>query len=233
MASLRLVPPPTAPDDRSSARGSVDAAALRRDYVRGGLSEADLAQTWHEQLAGWLAVAVAEQVREPNAAVLATASADGAPSARTVLVKSVDERGLAVFTNLTSRKGREAAENPQASLVFAWLPLERQVVAVGGVEPVARDEAEAYFRTRPRGAQLGAWASHQSTVIGGREQLEARRAELDRRFEGGPVPLPDFWGGLRVVPRTVELWQGRPDRLHDRLRYRRTDRGWVVERLSP
>jgi pyridoxamine 5'-phosphate oxidase len=233
MASLRLVPPPPAPEDRSPVAGSLDVAALRRDYARGGLSASDLAPTWHEQLTGWLAVAVAERVPEPNAAVLATASADGVPSGRTVLVKQVDERGLAVFTNLTSRKGREAAENPRASLVFAWLPLERQVVVVGDVEPVDRAEAEAYFHTRPRGAQLGAWASHQSAVIAGREQLEARRAELERRFEGGSVPLPDFWGGLRVVPRTVELWQGRPDRLHDRLRYRRTDHGWVVERLSP
>ena len=229
LASLSQVAPPP---DRAADRAP-DVAALRREYARGGLHERDLAPTWHEQVQRWLAVAVDEGVVEPNAAVLATASADGVPSARSVLVKAVDARGVAFFTNLSSRKGREAAENPRASLVFPWIALERQVVVVGDVEPVDREEAEAYFRRRPRGAQIGAWASRQSTVLASREELERRRDELEERFAGGEVPLPPFWGGLRVVPRTVELWQGRLDRLHDRLRYRRDGAGWVVERLSP
>ena len=210
-----------------------DLAALRREYAAGGLAEGDLAPTWHAQVRAWLDDAVAAGVLEPNAAVLSTASADGAPSARTVLVKGVDERGFAVFTNLASRKAREATENPRAALVFPWLALERQVVVAGDVEPVAREEAEAYFRTRPRGAQIGAWASRQSTVLTSRAELEQRRVELEQGFAGGEVPLPPFWGGLRVVPRSVELWQGRADRLHDRLRYRRDGAAWVVERLSP
>ena len=211
----------------------VDLAALRRDYARAGLAEQDLAPTWHEQLERWLAEAVAAGLTEPNAAVLGTADADGVPSARTVLVKGVDARGLAVFTNLTSRKGRELAANPRASLAFSWVALERQVVVAGDVERVADDEAAAYFATRPRGAQLGAWASRQSSVIASRAELEERRAALEERFAGAEVPLPPFWGGFRVVPRTVELWQGRPDRLHDRLRYRADGDRWLVERLSP
>jgi pyridoxamine 5'-phosphate oxidase len=208
-------------------------AALRREYSHGTLDVGDLAPTWHEQLRRWVDVAAAEGLVEPNAAVLSTASAEGVPSARTVLVKGIDERGLVAFTNLTSRKGREAAANPHGSFVFPWYPLERQVVVVGDLQPVARDEAAAYFAGRPRGAQIGAWASRQSSVIASRQELEQRWADLERRFDGDEVPLPDFWGGLRLVPRTVEFWQGRRDRLHDRLRYRRDDDDWVVERLSP
>ena len=206
-------------------------AELRRDYARAGLSEQDLAATWQAQLARWFTEA--GSLREPNAVVLATASAAGAPSARTVLVKGVDERGLVLFTNLTSRKAHELAENPRASLVLPWIDLERQVVVEGTVAQVSRAETEAYFRTRPRGSQIGAWTSHQSAVIPGREVLEERRAELEERFAGQDVPVPDFWGGLRLTPTSVEFWQGRPDRLHDRLRFRSTDSGWVVERLAP
>jgi pyridoxamine 5'-phosphate oxidase len=206
-------------------------AALRRDYVRAGLTEVDLAPTWLEQFARWFAEATG--LTEPNAVVLATATADGSPSARTVLLKAYDERGLVVFTNLTSRKAREALTNPRATLLFPWVELERQVVVEGAVEQVSAAETEDYFRLRPRGSQIGAWASHQSTVIAGREVLEQRRAELEQRFAGQDVPVPGFWGGLRVVPAAVEFWQGRADRLHDRLRYRLDADSWVVERLAP
>ena len=206
-------------------------ADLRRDYARAGLAEHDLAPTWLEQFTRWFSEAVG--LTEPNAAVLATASADGAPSARTVLLKAYDERGLVVFTNLTSRKAREVRANPRATLLFPWIDLERQVVVEGGVEQVSRAETEAYFRSRPRASQIGAWTSHQSAVLSGRDALEQRRLRLEDRFAGREVPVPDFWGGLRVVPTSVEFWQGRPSRLHDRLRYRLEAGAWVVERLAP
>ncbi len=206
-------------------------ADLRRDYARAGLAEDDLAPTWVEQFTRWFADAAV--LAEPNAVVLATATADGAPSARTVLLKAYDPRGLVVFTNLTSRKAREALTNPRATLLFPWVDLERQVVVEGAVEQVDRALTEAYFRSRPRGAQLGAWASRQSTVIPSRRVLEQRQAELEQRFADQDVPVPDFWGGLRLVPSAVEFWQGRPNRLHDRLRYRLAGERWLVERLSP
>lgn len=167
----------------------------------------------------------------PAEVALATASAAGAPSARMVLLKGADHRGFAFYTNATSAKGRDLAENPRAALLFHWPP-GRQVRVTGPVAPVPAAESEAYWRTRPRGSQLSAWASHQSEVVAGREVLEARVAELAARFPGD-VPLPPFWGGFRLVPEAVELWEHRDDRLHDRLRYRRQGDGWVLERLSP
>jgi pyridoxamine 5'-phosphate oxidase len=210
-------------------------AAMRRDYTeRGALLETDLAGDWTGQFARWFAEASAAGLPEPNAMIVATADARGRPSARTVLLKGYDERGFVFFTNYTSRKGTEAAENPAASLVFPWFPMQRQVLVAGAVERVTRAETEAYFATRPRGSQLGAWASPQSRVLSGRAAVEAGLAEAVARFgTDGEVPAPPHWGGLRVVPETVEFWQGRADRMHDRLRFRRSDGQWVVERLAP
>lgn len=214
-----------------------DVAALRREYTSAGLDEADLAATWHEQLARWLSDAVVAGLVEPNAVVLGTATPAGVPSARTVLLKGFDARGLVVFTNLTSRKGREAAVNPHVSLVVPWVPLERQVVVAGVVDPVSPEETADYFHSRPRSSQIGAWVSRQSIVLASRDDLVQRQRMLEQRFgdgsDGREVPVPEFWGGLRVVPSTVEFWQGRPSRLHDRLRFRAAGDGWVVERLSP
>jgi len=206
---------------------------MRVEYA-GELDEADLAPDWPTQFGRWLAEAIAAGVPEPNAMVLATADADGRPSARSVLLKGYDERGFTYFTNYESRKGREATANPWASCVFPWYPLHRQVVITGSVERVDRAETDEYFAVRPRGAQLGAWASPQSTVIASRAVLESAWESAGDRFpEDRPVPAPPHWGGFRLVPRTVEFWQGRPSRLHDRLRFRDTHGGWIVERLAP
>jgi pyridoxamine 5'-phosphate oxidase len=208
---------------------------MRRAYAEGGLAEEDLAATWPAQFAVWLADAVRAGIAEPNAMVLATASADGAPSARTVLLKGFDERGFVLYTNLGSRKGRDTAANPRASLVFPWIGLQRQVLVTGAVERVGAAESDAYFASRPRGAQLGALASPQGATIAAREELLAAMAELERRHpEGTAVPRPEHWGGLRVVPATVEFWQGRPNRLHDRLSFGLQGDGmWTVQRLAP
>lgn len=209
-------------------------AALRRSYERSQLVEDDLAADPMTQFAGWFDDAVAAGLSEPNAMVLATAAPDGAPSARTVLLKGLDERGFVLFTNHGSRKGREMLANPRAALTFPWFEMDRQVVVCGEVEEVDREAAAAYFAGRPHGSQVGAWASEQSSVLPDRAALEARFAELSRRWpEGTEVPLPPHWGGFRVVPGTVEFWQGRASRLHDRLRYRRDGGAWVVERLAP
>jgi len=213
----------------------LDLAAMRRDYARSGLSEADLAPTWFEQFEGWLAAAVAAGLPEPNAMVLATATPAGRPSARTVLLKGIDEAGFVWYTNLTSRKGTELAANPYASLVFPWHPMGRQVVVTGPVAPVSRAQTEAYFARRPVDSRLGAWASAQSTVVADRGALDDALAEVTARFGAdGPAGPPAHWGGLRLAPDTVEFWQGRHGRLHDRLRYRADRPGdWVVERLAP
>jgi pyridoxamine 5'-phosphate oxidase len=207
---------------------------MRRDYTeRGPLLETDLAADWAGQFARWFAEAAAYGLPEPNAMIVATADAAGRPSARTVLLKGYDERGFVFYTNYTSRKGTEALANPHASLVFPWFPMQRQVIVTGAVEQVSRAETEAYFATRPRGSQLGAWASPQSTVLPDRAAVERGLTAAIERFGDGPVPAPPHWGGLRVVPTTVEFWQGRSNRLHDRLRWRRHDDDWVLERLAP
>jgi len=215
---------------------TVPPAGLRREYGSvEGLSRADLAADWWTQFHRWFLDAVAAGLPEPNAMVVATADGAGRPSTRTVLLKGYDERGLVFFTNHESRKGAEAAANPYASLLLPWFPMQRQVVICGTVGPVDRAETEAYFASRPRGSQLGAWASPQSRVISDRAALDDRfRAAVERFPEGAPVPTPPHWGGLRVVPESVEFWQGRASRLHDRLRYRRAGaEDWIIERLAP
>jgi pyridoxamine 5'-phosphate oxidase len=211
-----------------------DLIRMRRDYDDGGFGEAGLAPTWLEQFDAWFADAVAAELPEPNAMVVATADADGAPDARVVLMKGYDASGFVFGTNYASAKGAQLAVNPRAALVFPWHPLERQVRVTGEVRPVDDDEAARYFASRPRESQLGAWASDQSAVIEGRHVLEDRFAAADQRWpEGTAVPPPPSWGGYRVVPDEVEFWQGRVGRMHDRLRYRRTGDGWALERLAP
>ena len=183
---------------------------------------------------GWLADTVASGLHEPNAMVVSTASASGTPSSRMVLLKGLDARGFVFYSNLESRKGRELTENPRCALLFPWHDLQRQVRVEGVVAPVEPEETEVYFRSRPRGSQLGAWASHQSSEVASRAELEQAYAEVERRFEGGEVPLPPYWGGLRVRPEVVEFWQGRHGRMHDRLVYRRDgEADWTTTRLAP
>ncbi|MFI9204833.1 pyridoxamine 5'-phosphate oxidase [Streptomyces sp. NPDC053048] len=215
-----------------------DLAAMRAHYQFEGVAEADLAPGPYRQFARWFAEAAAEALHEPNAMVVSTADASGRPSSRTVLLKGYDERGFVFYTNYGSRKAREIAANPHVSLLFPWYPLARQVVVTGTAERISREETAVYFRSRPYGSQIGAWASEQSAVAASRAELDAAYERMAARYpEGEPVPVPPHWGGFRVTASTVEFWQGRANRLHDRLRYVRTDgegdEGWRVERLCP
>ena len=208
-------------------------ADLRREYVQAGLREEDVHKDPLLQFQKWFQQCFDAGVLEPNAGVLATATLAGRPSARTCLLKGVDKRGFTFFTNYKSRKGRELEENPQATFVFPWLALERQVIVSGAVTKLPREESEAYFKVRPRGSRLGAWASHQSAVIPNREELEERLRQLELMYPED-IPLPPNWGGYLLTPDEIEFWQGRANRLHDRLQYVKNANGeWRIQRLSP
>ncbi len=211
-----------------------DFDALREEYKTATLDESEVRPDMYAQFHEWFEQAVASGLREPNAMTLATASADGSPSARIVLLKGVDDSGFTFFTNYASVKGRELAENPRAALVFYWNELERQVRIQGTVEKVSREETVAYFAVRPRKSQIGATVSPQSQVIPDRKWLEDRMEEAEAKLAGGVPECPEVWGGYRLRPHTVEFWQGRRSRLHDRIVYRlQADGSWVRERLAP
>lgn len=209
-------------------------ANLRREYSFKGLSEKELHPNPFVQFKTWFEGVLKAQLPEPNAMTLATATSDGKPSARMVLLKDYDERGFVFYTNYESYKGQQLLESPWAALVFWWPELERQVRVEGRVEKASGAESDAYFHSRPQSSQLGAWVSHQSQVIASREVLEQRLQQLHQEYENKKIPRPPHWGGFRVIPNEIEFWQGRPNRLHDRLLYRFGEQGnWLIQRLSP
>jgi len=209
-----------------------DIAAIRRDYRLQTLSEADASANPFEQFMGWWADAVNSQIDEVNAFTLATASSDGKPSARIVLLKGYDEKGFVFFTNYNSKKGEQLLQNPAAAIVFFWKELERQVRIEGAIEKVSATENDEYFNSRPEGSRIGAWASPQSQVISSRSVIEFNASDYEKQFEGN-IPRPPHWGGYRLVPDKFEFWQGRSSRLHDRLQYQLKDGDWTLERLAP
>lgn len=218
----------------TEANIAVDLPAMRVSYDQGALLETDLETTWHEQLQRWLDEARGAGLPEANAMVLATANAEGVPSSRTVLCKGIDERGVVLYTNYTSAKSHELEATRLASVTFPWFAMQRQAHVRGTVEKVSAEETRAYWNSRPRGSQLGAWASPQSSVVNGRGVLDSALAKIERQFAGvDEIPVPPHWGGWRIKPELVEFWQGREDRLHDRLRFRKQNDAWSVQRIAP
>ncbi|MGI9279718.1 MAG: pyridoxamine 5'-phosphate oxidase [Endozoicomonas sp.] len=211
----------------------MDISHLRENYTQAGLDLDTLDSNPFQQFDLWFQQAVEAQLPEPNAMSLTTVSREGLPSLRTVLLKYVSSEGFVFFTNYSSRKAHDITENPNVAILFPWIPLERQVIVRGKAEKISKSDSLKYFTSRPHGSQLGAWVSQQSSVITGRKVLEMKLDEMKRKFKEGKVPLPDFWGGYRIVPESIEFWQGRPNRLHDRFLYSRTESDWHIERLSP
>lgn len=212
----------------------ISIADLRQNYTQSGLLESDLSDDPIQQFQQWFDAVVSAELPEPNAMTLSTVSDEGKSSSRIVLLKGVDERGFVFYTNYDSRKGQDLVQSPWASLVFLWISLERQVRVEGAVEKVSRLETEAYFKSRPRGSQIGAWVSSQSEVIRDRQVLEDELARLTANYDGKEIPCPPHWGGFRVSPTLIEFWQGRPNRLHDRLCYQlQSDQSWAIVRLAP
>ncbi len=213
---------------------NISIADLRLNYTLSGLSETDIDSNPFEQFQLWFEQALNAQIREPNAMTLATATTEGKPSARIVLLKGFDQKGFVFYTNYNSLKGRQLIDNPYAALVFLWNDLERQVRIEGKVERLSPEESDIYYYSRPFGSQLGAWVSNQSEIIASREVLEKRLEEFSAKYQSETIKRPSHWGGFRVIPTEIEFWQGRPNRLHDRLRYCQNDRGdWTIDRLAP
>lgn len=210
-----------------------DIAALRKEYTKAALDEETITANPFAQFENWFQEAIQGELLEPNAMVIGTVDAHGQPFQRTVLLKSYNEEGFVFYTNYESRKAKQLKQNPNVSLLFPWYALERQVAITGTVEKIPTKESLQYFLTRPRGSQIGAWVSNQSEIINSRNVLEVKLAEMKRKFKAGKVPLPDHWGGYRVVPQTIEFWQGRESRLHDRIFFEREGNDWKISRLSP
>ncbi len=208
-------------------------ADLRREYTKNGLLETDVDADPFRQFSVWFEQATNAGIVEPNAMSHATVSPDGQPSIRIVLLKGVDDRGFIFFTNYESRKGKDMDQNPKTSLLFFWGELERQVRIEGDIEKISKDQSRAYFDSRPAGSRIGAWSSNQSEVVASRDFLERRYEENVAKYVGDDIPMPDYWGGYRLVPNMIEFWQGRGSRMHDRIRFRLVDGSWVIDRLSP